>query len=103
MALGQFLDRQHRPCGAYPRCALHFQLPVLEVAVLEQRRQTRNGAWLVPAGTTQAGVVGHQFLGVMLDHLAAMAGGAFQAGVVDHHQLAVTGQVQVQLATLHAM
>ncbi|MCY1306556.1 hypothetical protein D9M70_564210 [compost metagenome] len=103
MTFDQLLDRQHGPRGPHPRCALHFQLPVLELALLEQGRQARDGAGLVPARTAQAGVIALQFLGVVFRYLAAAPGGALQAGVVDHHQLAVAGQVQVQFATLHAM
>src|SRR5471030_555547 len=53
--------------------------------------------------TTLARVVGHQFRGVMLYDLATAIGGALEGRVVDDHQLAVPGQVQVQLATTHAV
>jgi hypothetical protein len=48
-------------------------------------------------------VISDQLGGVVLDHLAAVAGGAFQRRVVNHHQLAVARQVQVQLATMHTV
>ncbi len=88
--LGQRLDGQHGACGAYPRGALDFQLPVLERALLEQALQRRDRAGRLPARAALAGVELHQFLGIVLHHLAAAAGGALEGRVVDHHQLAVT-------------
>jgi hypothetical protein len=39
----------------------------------------------------------------VLDHLAAPVGGALEGRVVDHHQFAVHGQVQVQFAAAYAV
>lgn len=56
-----------------------------------------------PAGAAFARVVGDQGGRVVFGDLAAAAGGALQGRVVDHHQFAVAGQVQVQFATVDAM
>jgi len=88
-ALDQFGNGQHGACGAHFRGAFNFQLPVLELALLEQVLQARNGAGAYPARATLARVVLDQLGGVMLDHLAAQAGGALEGWVVDHHQFAV--------------
>ncbi|MNN88181.1 hypothetical protein D3C81_2058330 [compost metagenome] len=39
----------------------------------------------------------------MLDHLTAAVGGALEGRVVDHHQLVIRRQVQVEFAALDPM
>ncbi|MNH88510.1 hypothetical protein D3C87_1359250 [compost metagenome] len=76
---------------------------MLEITLLEQLFQRRNRARLDPARAALARVVGHQLGGGVFDDLAAPLRGAFEGRVVDDHQLAVLGQVQIQFATAHAV
>jgi hypothetical protein len=46
-------------------------------------------------------VIGSQL--IVLHHLATAAGGALEGRVVNHHQLAITRQVQVEFAAGHAV
>ena len=102
-AFDEFGNGQHGARGAHFRGAFHLQLPMLELALLEQFFQARNGAWAHPARAALARVVLHQFGGVVLDHLATQAGGALERWVVDHHQFAVARQMQIQLAAVDAV
>src|SRR5690606_32514082 len=76
---------------------------MLECAILEQLGQPWNRTRLLPAGPAETRIVAGQFFCRMLGDLAAPAGGAFERRIVDDHQLAVTGQVQVQLTTTYAV
>ncbi|MNT29652.1 hypothetical protein D3C72_1654050 [compost metagenome] len=76
---------------------------MLEVALLEQLFKPWNGAGRYPARATFACIVSHQVRRFVLDHLAASAGGALEARVVNDHQFVVSRQVQVQFAAAHAV
>ena len=56
-----------------------------------------------PARAAFTRVIGHQVGSGLFNHLAASIGGAFEGRVVDHHQLAIFGQVQIQFATTNAV
>ncbi|MNY27880.1 hypothetical protein D3C86_1618190 [compost metagenome] len=76
---------------------------MIEVAFLEQFFERRNRAGFDPARSAFARVVGHQLCRRMFDHLAAPVSSALECRVVDDHQLAIHGQVQVQFAAAHAV
>src|SRR5690606_37242864 len=63
----------------------------------EQLFQGRDGAGGVPAGQPETGVQARQLTGGMGGDLALDAGGALESGIMDDHELMVSGQVQVQL------
>jgi len=56
-----------------------------------------------PARAALACVIGHQIGSGLFDHLAAPVRGAFERRVVDYHQLAILGQMQVELTATNAM
>src|SRR5690554_2197999 len=98
VAAYQIGDRLEYRAGLALGAALYFQLIVLELREgLEQLLKGWNGAGLGPVLQTQAGIHAAQLFGGMGGDAAANTGSTLQGRVVDHHQLVIGGQVQVQL------
>src|SRR5690606_36654932 len=98
VAVHQLHDRLQHGTSLCAGAAIDFQLIVLELRKrLKQLLQGGSRAGLFPAGRAEAGVQTVHLFGGMARDLAHDPGGALQGRVVDHHQLVVSGQVQVQL------
>ena len=76
---------------------------MLEVALFKQFFESWNRTRMHPARAALACVIGREIGCGVFDHLAASVGGALERRIVNHHQLTVLGQVQVEFAAAHAV